>query len=111
MDKQGYGHLQHVMTGIAKPGSYIMEEAAKEIERLRAENAELAECLEQTREKLHGEIERLQAELVNSNAQLHNKVIEAREAARQMYHDVNEYDPNDLCPGWLRQMPWLEAAE
>jgi len=33
---------------------------------------------------------------------------EAREAAREMYTDVAQYDPCNLCPGWKKTWPWLE---
>lgn len=32
---------------------------------------------------------------------------DARTAARTLYRDVLEYDPNDHCPGWCERWPWL----
>src|SRR5210317_212742 len=95
-DKQGYAHLQRVMVGIAKPGSYIMEEAAKEIERLQAQD-ELARLREQlidcttSHQKANAEVERLDdaldrlRELLKRERLASNvRVDEAREAARQL---------------------------
>lgn len=47
-----------------------------------------------------GEINRLRAER-----------DDAREAAREMYTDVAQYDPCNQCPGWRKARPWLDQEE
>jgi hypothetical protein len=36
---------------------------------------------------------------------------EARDAAREMYLDVVQYDPCDHCPGWKKQWPWVTGEK
>lgn len=36
---------------------------------------------------------------------------EAREAAREMFDDVVQYDPCDHCPGWKKQWPWITGKK